>query len=296
MQLLSTVGRRQKVKGRKVKTKRRSRKECSSDDEDSNLSESPAGEVHHGFEPSNPSPQRLATSYPSDTFLQAGQPFPLGHTYAHPPSILVSDDPEVGVCEQNSPIEMMDTSADFMDDIHSPYLMVCVPSSPEDMAAPAANYSSSTYADSLFESDMDDMTTDNDFDIHSGEHETIFQPLLRPTVHCLLTAYSSSHQNAPGNSGQQSSNSSYSSSFDGHVGASGSRASNLPLLSPGGKRRRITVEDDDGNDDEQPPKRKSRVTRSDEDLPPLACPFVKFDPLKHDRCYTFLLKGVSRVK
>lgn len=190
----------------------------------------------------------------------------------------------------------MDTAADFMDDIHSPYFMVCVPSSPEDMAAPAANYSSSTYADSLFESDMDDMTTDNDFDIDSGEHETIFQPLLRPTVHCLLTAYSSSHQNAPGNSGQQSSNSSYSSSFDGRIGATGFRASNLPLLSPGGKRRRTTVEDDDGNDDEQPPKRKSRVIRSDEDLPPLACPFVKFDPLKHDKCYTFLLKGVSRVK
>ncbi|KAH0389993.1 hypothetical protein KCU89_g16082, partial [Aureobasidium melanogenum] len=187
---------------------------------------------------------------------------------------------------------MMDTTADFMDDIHSPYLMVCVPSSPEDMAPPSTAYSSSTYADSLFESDT---ATDDGFDIDSGDCETIFQPLFRPAVHCLLTAYSS-RQNTSGNSGQQSSNSSYSSSFNGHAGGSESRASAPPLLSPRGKRRRNLAEEDDGNDKEQPPKRKSRVTRADEDLAPLACPFVKFDPLKHEKCYTFVLKGVSRVK
>ncbi|KAG9591891.1 hypothetical protein KCU77_g9592, partial [Aureobasidium melanogenum] len=302
VQLLPVASRRKK--GRKVNTKRRARKDRSSDDEDSNVAESSAEELYHGFEPSNSFPQRLAksptlppsASYPSDSFLQAIQPLslPLEATYTRPPSILVSDAPEVDVREQSSPIEMMDTSADPMDDVHSPYLMVSVPSSPEDMVPPAA-YSSSTYADSLFESDMDDMTTDNDFDIDLGDSETIFQPLLRPTVHCLLSAYSS-RQNTSGNSGQQSSNSSYSSSFNGHAGGSGPRASDPPLLSPGGKRRRTLAGEDDGNDKEQPPKRKSRFTRADEDLPPLACPFVKFDPLKHEKCYRFLLKGVSRVK
>ncbi|KAG9987461.1 hypothetical protein KCU98_g3324, partial [Aureobasidium melanogenum] len=301
VQLLPDIASRQK-KSRKVKTKRRSRKELSSDDEDSIVTDSPTGEVYHGFESSNSLPQRLAksptlspsASYPSDSFLQAAQslPLPIGTTYTHPPSIVVSGDPEVDVREQNSPIEMMDTTADFMDDVHSPYLMVCVPSSPEDMAPPSATYSSSTYADSLFESDT---ATDDGFDIDSGECETIFQPLLRPAVHCLLTAYSS-RQNTSGNSGQQSSNSSYSSSFNGHAGGSGSRASDPPLLSPGGKRRRTLAEEDDGNDKEQPPKRKSRVIRADEELPPLACPFVKFDPLKHEKCYTFVLRGVSRVK
>lgn len=239
---------------------------------------------------------RPFASYSSNNFLQAVESPPTGGSFTHPPSILISSDTGVDVGEHNSPIEMMGTSTDLMDDVNSPYLMVCAPSSPEDMAPPAATYSSSTYADSLFESDIDDMTTDNDLDIDLGEHETMFQPLLRPAVHCLLTVYSSSRQNAPGSSGQQSSNSSYSSSFDSHVGASGSRATNLPLLSPEGKRRRTTAEEDDGNDGEQPPKRKSRVSRSDEDLPPLACPFVKFDPLRYEKCYTFVLKGVSRVK
>jgi hypothetical protein len=41
---------------------------------------------------------------------------------------------------------------------------------------------------------------------------------------------------------------------------------------------------------------KSRAPRSDEDLPPLACPYAKFDPLKHDKCHTFVLKGIPRVK
>jgi hypothetical protein len=43
-------------------------------------------------------------------------------------------------------------------------------------------------------------------------------------------------------------------------------------------------------------KRKTRAPRSDEDLPPLACPYAKFDPLKHDKCHTFVLKGIPRVK
>jgi hypothetical protein len=43
-------------------------------------------------------------------------------------------------------------------------------------------------------------------------------------------------------------------------------------------------------------RRKSRALRSDEDLPPLACPYAKFDPLKHDKCHTFVLKGIPRVK
>lgn len=286
-----------------MKTKRRFRKELSSDDEDSNDAESSAGESQHGFEPTNCSPQPFAqspvllhsASYSSGSLPRAIPSLPLGATYTYPPSILVSHDPEGDVREQHTPIEMMDTTTDFFDDVHSPYLMVSVPS-PEQIAPSPAAYSSSTYADSLFESDMDDLTTDTDFDIDLCERETIFQHLLRPTVHCLLTAYSSSRQNAPGNSGQQSSNSSYSSSLNGHGGASGSKANNLSNLSPGGKRRRTLAEEDDGNDDEQPPKRKSKAARNDEDLPPLACPFVKFDPLKHEKCYTFVLKGVSRVK
>jgi hypothetical protein len=43
-------------------------------------------------------------------------------------------------------------------------------------------------------------------------------------------------------------------------------------------------------------RRKSRAPRSDEDLPPLACPYAKFDPLKHEKCHTFVLKGIPRVK
>ncbi|KAK6006483.1 hypothetical protein QM012_006893 [Aureobasidium pullulans] len=302
VQLLSDVANRQKAKGRKTKSKRRFRKDLSSEDEDSNVAESPIGEIHQDFESSNFLPQRVAKSpelppsatHPPISFLSPVHSLPVPTTYTDPPSILVSGDFEVDMRVQSSPIEMMDTSADLMDDVYSPYLMVGV-TSPEELAPTPTSYSSSTYADSLFESDLDDMTTENDFDLDLAERETIFQPLLRPAVHCLLAAYSS-RQNAGGNSGQESSNSSYSSSFNGSNGPSGSRENNLSFLPLGGKRRRTLGEQDDGDDDEQPSKRKSKAVRPDEELPPLACPFVKFDPLKHDKCYTFVLKGVSRVK
>jgi hypothetical protein len=193
-------------------------------------------------------------------------------------------------------VEMMDTSADFMDDEHSPYLMIGIPSSPDEMERASPAYSSSTYADSSFESDADDMNMDTDLDIDLGECDTVFQPLLGPVVQCLLTAYFSSRQNAPGNSGQESSNSSYPSSFDDHPGTNGFGASDFSLRSLGAKRRRDTEGEDNEDEDEKTPKRKSKVTRSDEDLPPLACPFLKFDPLKHEKCYTRVLKGISRVK
>jgi hypothetical protein len=211
---------------------------------------------------------------------------------ANPPSILISYDGNY-VCD---PLEMMDTSADFMDDVHSPYLMIGIPSSPDDMERPSAGYNSSTYADSLFESDEEDINTDTEFDIDLRDCNTVFQPLLGPAVQCLLMAYFSSRQNAPGNSGEHSSNSSYPSSFDGHPGSNGFGSRNFTLPSVGNKRRRNTGGEDDENEDEKTPKRKSRAPRSDDDLPPLACPFVKFDPLKHDKCYTFVLKGISRVK
>ena len=193
-------------------------------------------------------------------------------------------------------IEMMDTSADLMDDIYSPYLMIGVPSTPEEMEQPSPAYSSSTYADSLFESDSDDMNMDTDFDIELGECNTAFRSLLGPVVQCLLTAYLSSRQNAPGNSGQESSNSSYPSSFDGYPGTNGFGSSDFSLPSTGVKRRRNTEGEDDNNEDDKTPKRKNRILRPDEDFPPLACPFVKFDPIKHNKCYTFNLKGISRVK
>jgi hypothetical protein len=44
------------------------------------------------------------------------------------------------------------------------------------------------------------------------------------------------------------------------------------------------------------PKRKSRALRFGKNLPLLACPYAKFDPLKHDKCHTFVLKGIPRVK
>jgi len=227
-------------------------------------------------------------SYPSGSFLGTFR----GH--ADPPSILISHDAEDDMCD---PIEMMDTSTDFMDDTHSPYLMIGVPSSPDEMEQPSPAYSSDTYADSLFESDTDDMNMDTDFDADLGECDTVFQPLLAPIVQCLLTAYISSRQHAPRNSEQESSNSSYPSSFDGHPASNGFGSRGFSLPSAGGKRRRSTEgEDDDGNEDDKTPKRKIRASRSDEDLPPLACPFVKFDPLKHEKCYTYVLKGISRVK
>lgn len=226
-------------------------------------------------------------AYPSGPFPGIFQ----GH--ANPPSILISPDTEDDVCDH---IEMMDTSTDFMDDTHSPYLMIGVPSSPDELEQPSPAYSSSTYADSLFESDTDDMNMDTDYDTELGECDTVFQPLLGPIVQCLLTAYISSRQHAPGNSGQDSSNSSYPSSFDGHPASNGFGSRGFSLPSAGGKRRRNTEGEDDGNEDDKTPKRKSRAPRSDEDLPPLACPFVKFDPLKHQKCYTYVLKGISRVK
>jgi len=227
-------------------------------------------------------------SYPSGSFLGTFR----GH--ADPPSILISHDTEDDMCD---PIEMMDTSTDFMDDTHSPYLMIGVPSSPDEMEQPSPAYSSDTYADSLFESDTDDMNMDTDFDTDLSECDTVFQPLLGPIVQCLLTAYISSRQRAPGNSEQESSNSSYPSSFDGHPASNGFGSRGFSLPSAGGKRRRNTEgEDDDGNEDDKTPKRKTRASRSDEDLPPLACPFVKFDALKHEKCYTYVLKGISRVK
>jgi hypothetical protein len=211
---------------------------------------------------------------------------------ANPPSILISYDGNY----VSDPLEMMDTSADFMDDTHSPYLMIGAESSPDDLKLPSSEYSSSTYADSLFESDEDDVNTNTDFDIELSECNAVFKPLLGPAVQYLLMAYSSSRQNAPGNSGEQSSNSSYPSSFDGHPGSNGFGSRNFTLPSVGGKRRRLTGGEDDENEDEKTPKRKNRAHRPDDDLPPLACPFVKFDPLKYDKCYTFVLKGISRVK
>lgn len=226
------------------------------------------------------------TSYPSGSLLGSFQ----GH--ANPPSILISHDAED---DEEDHVEMMDTSTDFMDDTHSPYLMIGIPSSPDEIEQPSPAYSSSTYADSLFGSDTDDVNTDTDFDTDLGECDTLFQPLLGPIVQCLLTAYISSRQHAPGNSGQESSNSSYPSSLDGPV-SNGFGSSGFSLPPAGGKRRRNTKGEDDANEDDKTPKRKSRAPRSDEDLPPLACPFVKFDPLKHQKCYTYVLKGISRVK
>lgn len=226
-------------------------------------------------------------SYPSGSFPGISQ----GH--ADPPSILISPDTEDDLCGQ---VEMMDASTDFMDDTHSPYLMIGVPSSPDEMEQPSPAYSSSEYADSLFESDTDDMNMDTDYDTELGEYDTVFQPLLGPIVQCLLTAYVSSRQRVLGNSAQDSSNSSYPSSFDGHPASNGFGSRGFSLPSAGGKRRRNTEGEDDDNGDDKTPKRKSRATRSDEDLPPLACPFVKFDPLKHQKCYTYVLKGISRVK
>jgi hypothetical protein len=227
-----------------------------------------------------------STSYSSNYSMGAVQGL------VNPPSILISHDGNY-VCD---PLEMMDTSADFMDDTHSPYLMIGAPSSPDNMERPPIEYGSSTYADSLFESDEDDIKTDTDFEVELGECNTVLRPLLGPAVQCLLMAYSLSRQNAPGNSGEQSSNSSYPSSFDGHPGSNGFGSSNFTLPLAGGKRRRLTGGEDDENEDEKTPKRKSRIPRPDDDLPPLACPFVKFDPLKHEKCYTFILKGISRVK
>ncbi|KAI4717534.1 hypothetical protein E4T48_06308 [Aureobasidium sp. EXF-10727] len=303
-QLPCRVVGRQKAKDMKIKTRHRSRKASISDDEDSDYAKSPAENDQHGFENANSWTQRHAqssapsasTSYSSELFFQALQPPLLNGRRTHPPTILISDDPEGDMHAQASPIEMMDTSTDFMDDIHSPFLMIGVPSSPEYMEPAPASYSSSTYTNSLFESDMDDAITDTDSDIDSGDCDNTFQPLLRLAVQCLLTAYSPPRQTAPGDSGQQSSNSSHPSSFDDQAGVNGFGASGLPCLPLGSKRRRNVAEEGDGNEDEQPPKRKSKAGRSDEDLPPMACPFVKFDPLKYDKCYTFVLKGVSRVK
>jgi hypothetical protein len=272
--------------------KNRSRKEHSSEDEGSDIAASP--ETQESFEPANYFSQRIAQSsaFPgsasqSDSFLRALQ----GH--ANPPSIMISHDADNDMRGQ---VEMMDTSADFMDDTHSPYLMIGVASPSDDMELPSSVYSSSTYADSSFDSDMDDIDTENGFDVDLGECDTAFQSLLGPAVLCLLTAYFSSRQNASGNSGEQSSNSSYPSSFDGHPGTNGFGSSNFTLPLTGGKRRRNVEGEDDGSEDEKTPKRKNKAIRSDEDLPPLACPFLKFDPLKHDKCYTLVLKGISRVK
>jgi hypothetical protein len=273
--------------------KNRSRKAHSSEDEGSDIAASP--ETQESFEPANYLSQRIAQSFgfpdsashSSDSFLRTLQ----GRT--DPPSILISHDADNDMCGH---VEMMDTSADFMDDTHSPYLMIGVASSPDVMERPSSVCSSSTYADSPFDSDMDDINTENGFEIDLGECDIAFQPLLGPAVLCLLAAYFSSRQHAPGNSGEQSSNSSYPSSFDGKPGTNGFGSSNFTLPLTGGKRRRNTEGEDDGSDDGKSPKRKNKATRSDEDLPPLACPFLKFDPLKHDKCYTLVLKGISRVK
>jgi len=291
---LSDITGRQKTKRRKITTKHRSRKALSLDGGESDTGASPSEEAQESFEPTDIWPRHIvrdpvlstSTSYSSNFSMSGHQGL------ANPPSILISHDSDY-VCD---PLEMMDTSADFMDDVHSPYLMIGIPSSPDDMERPSAGYGSSTYADSLFESDEEDMNTDTEFDIDLRDCNTVFKPLLGPAVQCLLMAYFSSRQNAPGNSGEQSSNSSYPSSFDGHPGSNGFGSSNFTLPSVGNKRRRNTGGEDDENEDEKTPKRKSRAPRSDDDLPPLACPFVKFDPLKHDKCYTFVLKGISRVK
>ncbi|KAH0343046.1 hypothetical protein KCU83_g8987, partial [Aureobasidium melanogenum] len=42
--------------------------------------------------------------------------------------------------------------------------------------------------------------------------------------------------------------------------------------------------------------RRKREDKPEEDLPPLACPFVKLDPLKHEKCYTFVLRSIPRIK
>ncbi|KAI4843143.1 hypothetical protein E4T44_06904 [Aureobasidium sp. EXF-8845] len=291
---LSGLTGRQKTKRRKITAKHRSRKALSADGGESDIGASPSEETQESFGSTDIWSQHSArgpavsasTSYSSNYSLDAPQ------SLAHPPSILISHDGNY-VCD---PLEMMDTSADFMDDTHSPYLMIGAGSSPDDMKQPSSEYSSSTYADSSFESEEDDINTNTEFDVELSECNAVFKPLLGPAVQCLSMAYSSSRQNAPGNSGEQSSNSSYPSSFDSHPGVNGFGSNNFTLPSVGGKRRRLTGGGDDENEDEKTPKRKNRASRPDDDLPPLACPFVKFDPLKYDKCYTFVLKGISRVK
>ncbi|THX43855.1 hypothetical protein D6D10_00865 [Aureobasidium pullulans] len=279
------------------KDRRPSRKGPLANHEGSINSESPSEEVQQEFEAINsetvPSGFWASPNIPmesTDFILQPTQMDPAAE-YTYPPSILISDDSEVNACEPTSPIEMMDTTTDFMDNLYSPYLMVSASSSPYAIEHPPTPCASSTYADSLFESDMDDVTTDNEFDIDVYEQETVFQPLLGPAIQQLLAAYTMHRQIA---GGERSAHTSHPSSFGSNFAVeSTSGGSSLP---PVGSKRRRTVDDDgDDNEDEQPPRRRSKVTKSDEDLVPLACPFNKLDPIKHDKCYTFVLKGISRV-
>ncbi|THY36645.1 hypothetical protein D6D01_00303 [Aureobasidium pullulans] len=288
-------GRRRVIKT--SKDSRPSQKEPLTDHEGSTHSESPSEEVQQDIEANNskivPSGFWASPNIPmesTDFILQPTQ-LDFAAEYTHPPSILISDDSEGNACEPISPIEMMDTTTDFMDNLYSPYLMVSASSSPCAIEHPPTPCASSTYADSLFESDIDDVTTDNEFDIDVYEQETVFQPLLGPAIQQLLAAYTMHRQIA---GGERSSHTSHPSNFGSHFAVRSTfSGSSLP---PVGSKRRRTVDDDgDDNEDEQPPRRRSKVTKSDEDLVPLACPFNKLDPIKHDKCYTFVLKGISRV-
>ncbi|KAI5207512.1 hypothetical protein E4T39_01937 [Aureobasidium subglaciale] len=294
---------RQKSKGKKPKSKPCARNKPSPEIESSIGSESSAEEsqLELALDDCLPSISRcglmmLATTPELPQTVSSLSQSKPAIEQSHLPSFLISDDPETDICEQTSPVEMMDTSTDFMSEIFSPYLMVCAPPSAQDLERPSTPCTSSTYADSLFDSDFDDMTTDTEFDIDVDDLETIFQPLLRPAIHQLLSAYYLFRQNGPASGAGRSSSSSYPSSFDSHAGAYGFGPSGTGNSSLGTKRRRNGMGQEDDNEDEQPPKRKGKVAKSEDDLPPLACPFSKFDPLKHDKCYTFVLKGISRVK
>jgi hypothetical protein len=202
-------------------------------------------------------------------------------------------EPEVDMSSQSHPVEWMDTSTDVMDGLLSPYLIICESPSSDELDHSPSPFAASTYADSMFGSDSEDVTAYTESDINIMDSDTIFQPLLCSAIHRLISTYLMPRQKAECHD-RGSAESSRPSSYTSHAQAGGLGFRGLDQPLAGNKRSREFT--DQGGENEQPRKRKGKAIKADESLPHLACPFNKLDPLKHDKCYTFVLKDISRVK
>ncbi|KAF2476866.1 uncharacterized protein BDR25DRAFT_309217 [Lindgomyces ingoldianus] len=56
--------------------------------------------------------------------------------------------------------------------------------------------------------------------------------------------------------------------------------------------------DDDNNNDDRPPGKRRKVTNiyKEPDTRLLACPFAKKDPLRHRKCFKYVLQDIARLK
>ncbi|KAF2738685.1 hypothetical protein EJ04DRAFT_509259 [Polyplosphaeria fusca] len=95
------------------------------------------------------------------------------------------------------------------------------------------------------------------------------------------------------NSSNVSTNAGYSSNVTGESAGSFANQNGLQQQS-----RKRPPGDDDNNNNDRPPGKRRKVTSicEEPDTRLLACPFAKKDPLRHRKCFKYVLQDIARLK